>query len=46
MTSQIVPEQTAREEEVVARVLELFENTPDTRLKYLLQVTAPAACRR
>jgi len=28
MTKQIPPGQTAREEELIARVLESFENTP------------------
>ncbi|MFL6054563.1 MAG: dioxygenase [Actinoallomurus sp.] len=37
MTNQIPPEQTAREEDLIARVLESFENTPDERLKYLLR---------
>ncbi|GAA0413201.1 protocatechuate 3,4-dioxygenase subunit beta [Microbispora corallina] len=37
MTSQISPEQSAREEELLARVLGSFEHTPDERLRYLLQ---------
>ena len=35
--TEISPEQTAREEELVARVRASFEGTPDPRLRYLLQ---------
>jgi hydroxyquinol 1,2-dioxygenase len=35
--NQISPEQTAREEDLIARVLRSFDNTPDERTKYLLQ---------
>ncbi|ETK35555.1 dioxygenase family protein [Microbispora sp. ATCC PTA-5024] len=37
MTSQISPEQSAREEELLTRVLRSFDHTPDERLRYLLQ---------
>ncbi|GII33892.1 dioxygenase family protein [Planotetraspora mira] len=37
MADQISPEQTAREEDLIAQVVQSFENTPDERMKYLLQ---------
>ncbi|GII59804.1 protocatechuate 3,4-dioxygenase subunit beta [Planotetraspora thailandica] len=37
MTDQTSPEQTSREEDLIAQVVQSFENTPDERTKYLMR---------